>query len=227
MSQHDQRTQQGPSVARIVIGGLAAIGVVWAVLWIASGPEFDSRHLGGLVLGMVLFAGLASSVAAMVLERHAAIERQRRRMYAERAAQEEELARRAAATGTWRAVIGGQSLTVRYDEAAAAWWVQGWLGQFWSLGAETEWTWSTDSLRSTIRELEETGEIVPLAGQGTAAVRARLGLKDRETVSSPVMAAGLDWAEPISSSPLRTAVLPMPLARPTDDTQWFGERPEE
>jgi hypothetical protein len=26
---------------------------------------------------------------------------------------------------------------------------------------------------------------------------------------------------------LRTAVLPMPLARPTDDTQWFGERPEE
>ena len=78
-------------------------------------------------------------------------------------------------TGVWKAHEAG-TFTVRYDPAADAFWIQGWVSSFQELTEETEVA-STTALRTTIEEAEREG-MVPEDDPATRAIRARLMVRD-------------------------------------------------
>jgi hypothetical protein len=77
MSQHSQRTQQGPSVPSIIVLALITTVAIAATLYLASGP-LDSRDLTGVVLGFVLTLVLVAQTANRIIERKLAAERAER-----------------------------------------------------------------------------------------------------------------------------------------------------
>lgn len=174
MSQHDHRTQYGPSIAITVALGVCALAAIGTGCWIIYGPP-DPRNLGGGALGMLLFVSWSAAVAGRLVERRTVLDRQRRERDAEREEQEYLMAERAGSTGTWTGEQG-QVLTLRYETGTGFWYAHGWLGDFFQLPEETRWTWGLITLVDGMTEREVTGELTPVDDEGTREVRARLGL---------------------------------------------------
>jgi hypothetical protein len=167
MSQHSQRTQQGPSLASIVVTGAVVIAAVVAstlTVWMPESPDW--WHVLGAAGWTVLAWVLTAQAVARYLDRRTAIDR------AERAAQRRR-AERALNTGTWEGETPGEVLTIRYEPSTGAYWAEGWISDHWQIRPETIWA-DRATLVHTLRELERSGEMTPWEDEGTRAVRARL-----------------------------------------------------
>ena len=85
MSQHSQRTQQGPSGGQVVAGAVAIALSAAASVYVVSGPGLDPRKAVAVVLGGVLTGLLTVHVMGLVAERAVVADR------AERAAERERM----------------------------------------------------------------------------------------------------------------------------------------
>jgi len=179
MSQHDQRTQHGPSPASILILAAASLAALVTMFWIIDAPQLDDRDIGGAVLALVLAFGLFSEMFGRLIERRAVIIRKRRQRDAARARQEYEIYQRAASTGTWEGP-SGELMTLRYDPETGLFYAHGWFGDFFQVPRERAW-FDRRTLIETVTELEASGELRPRQDEGTFNVRARLSLPDART----------------------------------------------
>jgi hypothetical protein len=200
MSQHSQRTQQGPSVASIVVTGVFALVAVVAstlVVWMPSEPDW--WHIAGAAGWTVLAWMLTGQAVVRHVERRAAEDR------AERAIVKIQR-ERALNTGTWEGEVPGEVLTIRYEPSTGAYWAEGWISDHWQIRPETVWA-DRATLIQTLRELEHSGEMTAWDDEGTRAVRARLDI-DPESDGYPQdhTEAAEHWASG-GEDPARTAVL--------------------
>jgi hypothetical protein len=154
----NRQTQTTPGralwvMAKLILG-LAAFGaMIWRVV-VADGPaDAGQAALLALLAKVFLDSGVADVLALG------------------RAEQERALAA-AENTGVWKNAEGGNSFTVRYEPRRDAFWVSGWISQFYELTVETEVA-SHTALRTTIEEAEREG-MVPEDDEATRSIRARL-----------------------------------------------------
>lgn len=85
MSQHAQRTKNGPSVAAIAIHGAATLAALTLVSWLISGEVVTQKDLIGAALGLVLATLLGVRTLTTYADRQVARDR------AERTAQRQAL----------------------------------------------------------------------------------------------------------------------------------------
>jgi hypothetical protein len=179
MSQHSQRTQNGPSMASIVAGAVFTLVDVAIGMWIISGSGLDGRHVTGYIGWMVLAVLLGGRTIARLAEwqsiREQAREQDSRRWEAEAEAARQEQERRAKATGVWRGDGAGQVLTVRLNENGFLV-VQGWLSDHWQQHEERTWSHPIEELTDLVQELENSGELKPADDEGTIFMRTLLDL---------------------------------------------------
>ena len=179
MSQHSQRTQDGPSAASIIVGAALTIGAVAVAGWVIAGSALDGRHLAGYGGWMLLALLLAGQTIVRAAEWQVIRERIRDREDAEREAAEQraqqDAEHRAAVTGTWRGDGPGQELTVRLDDEGNLV-VQGWLSDHWQQQEERIWSQDVSGLSEMVLELERSGELGPVNDAGTVFVRTLLDL---------------------------------------------------
>lgn len=171
MSQHRQATDPGPSRLAVAATFLAATAGIAGTFWILAAPGDDPRHLTGGVFGFFLSLLLVGQWSRLQGEREAA----RRRVQRQERAAERRAAEVIGTTGMWTGDHPGQVLSVRYDRATGAYFAQGWLGDHWQLGPETRW-YNVRLLTEVLTELETTGELRPVADDGTRVIRAWLRL---------------------------------------------------
>lgn len=179
MSQHSQRTQDGPSVASIIAGTALVVGAVAVAGWVIAGSALDGRHLAGYGGWMLLALLLAYQTIVRAAEWQVIRERIRDREDAEREAAEQraqqDAEHRAAVTGTWRGDGPGQELTVRLDDKGNLV-VQGWLSDHWQQQEERIWSQDVSGLSEMVGELERSGELGPVNDAGTIFMRTMLDL---------------------------------------------------
>jgi hypothetical protein len=179
MSQHSQRTQDGPSAASIIAGAALTIGAVVVAGWVIAGSALDGRHLAGYGGWMLLALLLAGQTIVRAAEwqsiREQARDQESRRREAEAEAARQEQERRAKATGVWRGDGPGQVLTVRLNENGFLV-VQGWLSDYWHQHEERTWSHPIEELTDLVQELENSGELKPADDEGTIFMRTLLDL---------------------------------------------------
>lgn len=200
MSNHSQRTHRGPSVPSIVFSAVATVGEIITSLWVITGPVVDARHLVGAALGFLLGIVMTAQVVIRVTERQIATEQLK--MKADRRRRE-----RVMNTGTWLGDSPGQELTVRWDAVGHRYMVQGWISDHWQHVRETEWVAGLDALAQTLEELEATGELGPVADEGTRSIRARLALPGWDDVPEPDPLA----TQPTGTEPGHLQRVPVPV----------------
>ena len=199
MSQHSQRTQAGPGVTSIAVAAALTIASLFATGYVSmTWPEYDGPAVVAIALGLTLTGMLAYRVLGLALDRVVAQDRVRREAEREKHRQARQEAARARDTGLWTG-RGGQSLSVRWDPSEGRYHVQGWLSETWDVPEEIPWR-DVATLAQILGELEHSGEARPADGEGTRAVRARLGLpawNEFEPVAEvePADERGLSWAQ--------------------------------
>lgn len=178
MSQHSQRTQNGPSMASIIIGAALVIGAVSVAGWVISGSGLDGRHIVGYAGWMVLAIGMAAQTITQLADylviREKMCDQEAEAYEAAVLAGEKERARREALTGTWTGDGPGQALTVRADCGQLI--VRGWLSEHWQQHDERIWARNVEGLTEIVRELERSGEMKPADDEGTKYMREVLRL---------------------------------------------------
>jgi len=179
MSQHSQRTQNGPSMASIVAGAVFTLVDVAIGMWIIAGSGLDGRHVTGYIGWMVLAVLLGGRTIVRLAEWQSIREQVRDRERGEREAAErqaqQEAEHRAVVTGTWTGDGPGQVLTVRLDDEGNLV-VQGWLSDHWQQHDERIWSQDVAGLSEMVGELERSGELAPVSDEGTIFVRTLLDL---------------------------------------------------
>lgn len=105
MSQHSQRTQDGPTTRSIVIGALMVAGSMAGTLYVIGGPGINDRELVASLMGAALIGFTVAHTMGLMVER--AVVRDR----AERAAEREQRER------TERARIEAELETLRAERA--------------------------------------------------------------------------------------------------------------
>ena len=202
MSSHSQRTHRGPSVPSIVVTSAAALVATIASFWVMTGPVIDERHLTGGALGLVLAVLLAAQAIVRVAEWQEAAERSRERRGQARRA-------RVRNTGTWLGDSPGQSLTVRWDEMGRRYLIQGWISDHIRSDEEREWATSLDDLAGLLAEIERSGQLRPVADEGTRMVRSRLAVTGWDGAPEPDPVA----TQPTGTEPAHLHRAAMPVRR--------------
>jgi hypothetical protein len=179
MSQHSQRTQNGPSMASVIVGVILTLGAVGVGMWVISGSGLDGRHVTGYVGWMALGVLLGGQAIVRLAEWQSIREQARDRERGEREAAErqaeQDAARQARVTGTWTGDGPGQVLTVRMDEEGNLV-VRGWLSDHWQQHDERIWSQDVAGLAEMVQELERSGELAPVDDEGTIFMRTLLDL---------------------------------------------------
>jgi hypothetical protein len=190
MSQHSQRTQQGPSWASIIAGAVLVLAAVAVSTWISSSDTLTWREVAGMAGWTLLAVLLTGQVVGRLVERKIQDDRVKR-------AEERQRADRERNTATWEG-DAGEKLTIRYEPETGRYLAEGWISDHWQIHPETEWK-DRATLVNTLAELELSGEMTPWDDEGTRAVRARLDLPDwdeeLESVTQPAGEPREDWMD--------------------------------
>lgn len=184
MSQHSQRTQQGPSVGSILAGGVLVLAAAGVSTWIISSPALTWREVAGSVCASALACLLTGQVVERIVSRRIVIDRAEREAARIKSERERN-------TATWEG-DAGEKLTIRYEPLTGRYYAEGWISDHWQIHPETEWK-DRETLASTLTEIELSGEMVPWDDEGTRGVRARLDLPGwdvDEMVASVTQPAG-------------------------------------
>jgi len=221
MSQHRQDTPHEPSRWWVVLYASAAGITLGIVLRIIGTDTWTWVHLAAVVFGIftaAVFAGLMIHKLSQREDARRAAARQAERQRRDALRDNDQ---RVAATGTWRGEHVGQVLTVRWDDGAGHYLIQGWMGDHWQIPRELPWT-HPESLAGHLRELEITDELRPVDDAGTRAMRARLGLAPVLTGQDPGDTAVIEMTD--AGLPRRAVGETL---RPIDVARWRVDRTEE